>query len=139
MCHVRLSSEEFILQKGQCFYFLFSLLSINLIFDNNTSSSYSVFCTFDILLCLKYLAEPVYSDFYTLFAHWSNVFSCNKYTVGLSKEEYYIRLIDGTPVKSYTPYFSPAVIEAIESELEKLEKADLLSLLTVLVLFLLSV
>ena len=33
-------------------------------------------------------------------------------------------MIDGTPVKSYTPCCSPAVIEEIGSELEKLEKAD---------------
>ena len=77
------------------------------------------------------MAEPAYSEFYTLFACWSNVFSHNKYNVGLTKEEYYIRLIDRTPVKSYTPCRSPAVIEAIESELDKLEKEILLSLLTV--------
>ena len=70
------------------------------------------------------MAEPAYSEFYTLFACWSNVFSCNKYNVGLTKEEYYIRLIDETPVESYTPCCSPAVIEAIESELDKLERAD---------------
>ena len=58
-----------------------------------------------------------------MFAQWSNVFSSNKYNVGLIKKEYFIRLSDGTPVKSYTPRCSPAVVEAIESELEKLERA----------------
>ena len=33
-------------------------------------------------------------------------------------------MINGTPVKSYTPCCSPAVIEAIESDLENLKKAD---------------
>ena len=51
------------------------------------------------------------------------MFSCNKYNVGLNKEAYFIRLSDGTPVKSYTPHCSPAVMEAIESELEKLKRA----------------
>ena len=60
--------EEFILQKGQCFCFIFSLLNVELISNKKTSSSYSVFCTFDISLCLKHLAEPAYSEFYTLFA-----------------------------------------------------------------------
>ena len=71
------------------------------------------------------MAEPAYSGFITLFARWSNVFSCNKYDVGLTKEEYFIRLNDGTPVKSYTPRRSPAVVEAIESELEKQKGQDL--------------
>ena len=74
------------------------MLNVELISNKNTSSSYSVFRTFDISLCLKHLAEPAYSEFYTLFARWSNVFSCNKYNVGLTKEEYYIKLIDGIPV-----------------------------------------
>ena len=66
-------SEEFILQKGQCLCFLFPLHSVNLISNYDTSSYYTVFCTFDISLCLKHLAEPAYSEFYTLFAVWSNV------------------------------------------------------------------
>ena len=69
------------------------------------------------------MADPAYSEFITLFAQWSNVFSCNKYDVGLTKEEYFIWLNDGTPVKSYTTCCYPAVVEAIESELEKLERA----------------
>ena len=44
--------------------------------------------------------------------------------MGLTTEEYYIRLADGTHVKSYVLRRSPAVVEAIELELEKLEKAD---------------
>ena len=52
------------------------------------------------------------------------MFSQNKYNVGITTEEYYIRLADGTPVKSYVPRRSPAVVDAIELELEKLEKAD---------------
>ena len=69
------------------------------------------------------MTDPAYSEFMTLFAQWQNVFSCNKYDVGLTKEEYFIRLSDRTPVKSYTPCCSHAVVEAIESELEKLERA----------------
>ena len=52
------------------------------------------------------------------------MFFRNNYYVGLTTEEYYIRLEDGTPVKSYDPRQSPAVMEAIKLELEKLEKAD---------------
>ena len=66
----------------------------------------------------------MYREFVNLFSWWFNVFSQNKYNVGLTTEEHYIRLADGTPVKSYVPRRSPAVVEAIESELEKLEKAD---------------
>ena len=53
------------------------------------------------------MADLAYSEFITLFARWSNVFSCNKYDVGLTKEEYFIRLIDGAPVKQlYSLLFS---------------------------------
>ena len=100
--------EVFILQKGQCFCFIFPLLSVNLISNKSTFSSYTVFCTFDISLCFKHLAEPAYSEFYTLSAHWSNVFSCNKYNVGLTKEEYYIRLIDGRLREGCFPCFPTA-------------------------------
>ena len=41
--------------------------------------------------------------------------------MGLTTEEYYIGLVDGTPVKSYVLRGSPAVVEAIESEIESLE------------------
>ena len=77
--------EEFILQKGQRFCFLFTLLSVDLT-SNKNLLLILFFCTFNISLCLNHLAEPAYSEFYTLFAHWSNVFSCNKYDVGLTKE-----------------------------------------------------
>ena len=100
-----------------------SLLSNVDTLPNKFISSYTVFRTFDTSLGLKHLADPAYSEFITLFAQWSNVFSYNKYDVSLIKEEYFIRLSDGTPVKSYTPCHSPAVVEAIESELEKLERA----------------
>ena len=66
----------------------------------------------------------MFKEFFKLFSRWSIVFSRNKYNVGLTTEEYYIRLADGTPVKSYVPRRSPAVVEAIESELEKLERAE---------------
>ena len=114
---------ERVLQRGQCMGYLFPLLNINYI-SNKITSTYSVFRTIDISLCLRHLAEPRYSEFYNLLARWSNVFSRNKYNVGITKEEYAIQLINGTPVKSYTPRCSPAVIEAIESELEKLKRAD---------------
>ena len=48
----------------------------------------------------------------------------NKYDVGITREEYVICLHDNTPVKSYTLRNSPAVKQAIETELEKLERAD---------------
>ena len=44
--------------------------------------------------------------------------------MGSTTEEYYIRLANGTPVKSYVPRQSPEVVEAIKLDLEKLEKAD---------------
>ena len=71
--------------------------------------------------------------------HWSSVLSYNRYDVGIAKEEYFIWLGIGTPVKSYDFCCSPAVIGAIESELEKIKNADLLSLQTVLILLLPSV
>ena len=51
---------------------------------------FTLFCTVDILLCLRHLAEPRYSEFYNLLARWSNVFSRNKYNVGITQEEYAI-------------------------------------------------
>ena len=77
--------EKFILQKGQCFCFFFPLLNVNLISNKNTSTTYTVFRTFDISLCLKHLAKLVYSELYTLFAFWSNVFSGNKYKFSLNQ------------------------------------------------------
>ena len=52
------------------------------------------------------------------------IFSWNKYNVGLTQEEYVIWLNNDVPVKSYTPWNSPAVKKAIGDELFKLEKAD---------------
>ena len=66
----------------------------------------------------------MFRELFNVFSWWSNVFSKNKNNVGLTTEEYYIRLADGTPVKSCVPRRSPAVVEAIELDLEKLEKAD---------------
>ena len=116
---------ERVLQKGQFVGYLFPLLSINSI-TNKITSVYSVFCTFDILLCLKHLAELTYSEFCNLLARRSSVFSCNMYEVGIKKEENSILLDDGTPIRSYIPCHSPLVIEAVESKLEKLEKANLI-------------
>ena len=78
--------------------YLFPLLNIDYI-SNKITSTYSVFRTIDILLCLRHLAEPRYSKFYNLLARWSNVFSRNKYDVGITKEEYAIQLIDGTQLR----------------------------------------
>ena len=59
-----------------------------------------------------------------MLSEWLFIFSKNKYDVGITREEYVICLHDNTPVKSYTPRNSPAVKQAIETELEKLERAD---------------
>ena len=48
--------------------------------------------------------------------------------MGITREKYVIFLHDNTPVKSYTPRNSPAVKQAIETELEKLERADFIKL-----------
>ena len=80
---------ERVLQRGQCMGYLFPLLTINYI-SNKITSICSVFCTVDISLCLRHLAEPRYSEFYNLLARWPNVFSGNKYNVGITKEEYAI-------------------------------------------------
>ena len=58
---------ERVLQRGQCMGYLFPLLTINYI-SNKITSTYSVFCTIDILLCLRHLAEPRYKEFYSLLA-----------------------------------------------------------------------
>ena len=52
------------------------------------------------------------------------IFSWIKYNVGLTQEEYVIRLNNDVLVKSYTPQNSSAVKKAIEDELFKPEKAD---------------
>ena len=88
------------LQKNQVLGVLIPLLNNIDIFPNKIISSYTVFCTYNISLGLKLLAEPAFSEFITLFAWWSNVFSWNNYYVGLTKEEYFIRLNDGTLVKA---------------------------------------
>ena len=59
-----------------------------------------------------------------MLSEWSFIFSKNKYDVGITREEYEICLHDNTLVKSYIPRNSPAVKQAIETELEKLERAD---------------
>ena len=48
--------------------------------------------------------------------------------MNITREEYVICLHNNTPVKSYTPRNSPAVKQAIETELEKLERADFIEL-----------
>ena len=60
---------------------------------------------------------------------WSPILSQNKYEVGLTQEEYVIWLNNEIPVKSYTPWNSPAVKKAIRDELNKLEIADFIELL----------
>ena len=70
------------------------------------------------------MAGPMLNKFFKFAYCWSYVFSRNKHDVGLTTEEYYIRLADGTPVKSYVPRQSPEVVEAIKLELEKLERVD---------------
>ena len=67
----------------RCFISSFNNVEI---LPNKFISSYTVFHIFDISLGLKHLADPAYSEFMTLFARWSNVFSYNKYDVGLTKE-----------------------------------------------------
>ena len=114
-----------VIQKGQCLGSIYPLLDASNSFINkNNSNSYFVIRTFDLEIPLKHLAGPMFKEFFKLFSCWLNVFSRNKYDVGLTTEEYYIRLADGTPVKSYVPRRSPAVVKAIESELEKLERAE---------------
>ena len=44
--------------------------------------------------------------------------------MGLTQEEYVIWLNNDVPLKSYTPWNSPAVKKTIGDELVKLEKAD---------------
>ena len=83
------SEAEQVLQRGQCMGYLFPLLSINYVLDK-IASIYSFFCTVDIFLCLRHLAEHRYSEFYNLLARWSSVFSRNKCNVGITKEEYAI-------------------------------------------------
>ena len=53
---------ERVLQRGQCMGYLLPLLSIDNVL-NKITSIYSVFCTIDISLCLRHLAEPRYSEF----------------------------------------------------------------------------
>ena len=116
-----MGQSKVVLQKNQVLGVLFPLLNNVDILPNKFNSLYTVFRTFDISLGLKHLADPAYSEFITLFARWSNVFSHNKYDVSLTKKEFFIRLNNRTLVKSYTPCCSPAVVEAIESELLSLK------------------
>ena len=73
---------------------------------------------------MNHLKESAFKEFFKLLSEWSFIFSINKYDVGTTWEEYVICLHDNTPVKSYTLRNSPAVKQAIETELEKLERAD---------------
>ena len=50
--------------------------------------------------------------------------SKNKYDIVLTKVTYKIRLSNDVLVKGYVPRRTPAVIRAIEEELDKLEKVD---------------
>ena len=52
-----------------------------------------------------------------LLVKYSPIFSWIKYNVGLTQEEYVIWLNNDVPVKSHTPWNSPAVKKAIEDEL----------------------
>ena len=59
-----------------------------------------------------------------LLVKWPPIFSRNKYNVGLTQEEYVIWLNNDVPVKSYTPWNSPAVKKVIGDKLNKIVKAD---------------
>ena len=76
------------------------------------------------------MKESAFNEVLKLLSEWLFIFSKNKYDVGITREEYVICLHDNTPVKSYTPRNSPAVKQAIETELEKLERADFIEPLT---------
>ena len=87
-CEIQSTGQsKVVIQKNQVLSVLFPLLKNVDILPNKFISSYTVFRKFDISLGLKHLADPAYSEFITLFAQWLNVFSCNKYDVGLTKEE----------------------------------------------------
>ena len=115
------NNEACVLQKGQCVGWLFPLMDVKI---NKVLNSYFVFQTLDLSLGISHLKGTVFKEMLDLLIKWSPIFSRNKYDVGLTQEEYVIRLNNNVPVKSYTPRNSPAVKKAIEDELFKLEKAD---------------
>ena len=73
---------------------------------------------------MNHLKGNVFNEMMGLLVKWSPIFSQKKYDVGLTQEEYGIWLSNDVPVKSYTPWNSPAIKKAIEDKLNKLEKAD---------------
>ena len=119
------SNEACVLQKGQCVGWLFPLMDVKI---NKVLNSYFVFQTLDLSLGISHLKGTVFKEMLDLLIKWLPIFSRNKYDVGLTQEEYVIRLNNNVPVKSYTPRNSPAVKKAIEDELFKLEKADFIEL-----------
>ena len=55
---------------------------------------------------------------------WYDVMSKNKYDVGLTSQEYQNCVSNDTPVKSYVPRCTPAMIKAINKELTKMIGAN---------------
>ena len=92
-------------------------------------SSYFVISSLDFLVAVSHLVDDKYTKWMKLFADWLNVFSRNKYNVGLTTELYKICMSDMTPIKSYVPRQTPAMIEAINSEMDKMIEADFIELL----------
>jgi len=116
------SDKYFSLQKGQNLGFF--TITDNASYNKNDFTSYVLFKSLDIKNLLLHLDSFWLPIWHLLLCKWSNVLSKNKYDVGLTKEVYKIRFKDEVPIKGYVPRRTPAMVQAINKELDKLEKAD---------------
>ena len=66
--------------------------------------------TIDIGFALKHLSGIIFDKWMDCLAKWATVLSKNKYDVGRTEVQYSIRLNDTTPIKSYIPQSTKAMI-----------------------------
>ena len=118
-----LTKKEMVFQKGQC---LATLTKMEDIYVNKRFPDYACFISiglnFDKLFA--HLPANIRKAWIELMSKWHTVLSKNKYDVGLIQEEYTIRLSDPTPIKSYIPRQTLAMITAINEELGKLRQVN---------------
>lgn len=118
------SSKRMLLQKNQCIGGVIPMSSATLYSLNKNNFSYFLCRSIDIDKVISHLNAEDFNAWKSLLGRWTTVFSKNKYDVGLTDVKYKIRLSTDVPIKSYIPRRTPAMIEAINQEIDKLEKAN---------------
>ena len=97
---------------------------------NKNTSTYLCVPILNFDNCVEHLTGIWKCKVNNLLGKWSSTLSKNRYNVGLTSYKYKIRLERWNLVKGYLPRMTPAMISAINQELDQLEAADFIELST---------